>query len=577
MSAAGPPFGERARRRHERARAARTRHVTGHPRRSATDRRPPDPTSQVVGGSRAGRASGWISGLVPHGHRLTLEDWNARHRLLKWILALHLPVIVGYAQLHHFDTMHGVVAASPSILLFGTAALPGLRRVRALAASLGLLCCSVVFVHLSDGLGPMYFHFFVVVALIALYEDWSVYALAIGFVFVANLAMRYLVSPGALTDYARHSALMLAAMHAAFIVALAGAQVVFWRYNQQERSRTERYRHQLYEGQQSLMARLEETDRIRTDLVATVSHEFRTPLAGIRGNLLTLRRRRHRMSDAQVDDMLDLALGSSERLSRLLENMLTAATATGIDDTTVSDLPEVVYEALGSLRNAALVNAVSVDLPDHLPVRMSREALHQVVANLVDNALVHSWPGAPVRLIAGRVGDEVVLRVRNPGPDLDKETIARLFEPFTQRDGSATRPTDGAGMGLYVVRRLVEVHGGRLRMTSDGGEINVEVDMWAAELPLPTADPTMLPRLPDLPRLRAEGLVEREPFIPAPSSPPLAVRRPRWDQPGRGYPNADQADLTGLGGSGLGGAGLGGPHGRASAWPADGLPLDRSG
>jgi signal transduction histidine kinase len=127
-------------------------------------------------------------------------------------------------------------------------------------------------------------------------------------------------------------------------------------------------------------------------------------------------------------------------------------------------------------------------------------------------------------------------------------------------------------MGLYVVRRLVEVHGGRLRMTSDGGEINVEVDMWAAELPLPTADPTMLPRLPDLPRLRAEGLVEREPFIPAPSGPPLAVRRPRWDQPGRGYPNADEADLTGLGG-----AGLGGPRGRASAWPADDLPLDRSG
>src|SRR6185369_2195161 len=170
-----------------------------------------------------------------------------------------------------------------------------------------------------------------------------------------------------------------------------------------------------------------------------VSHEFRTPLAGIRGNLLTLRRRRHRMADAQVDDMLDLALGSSERLSRLLENMLTAATATGIDDGTVSDLPEVVYEALGSLRNAAMANAVSVDLPDRLPVRMSREALHQVVANLVDNALVHSWPGAPVRLIAGRVGDEVVLRVRNPGPDLDKSTIARLFEPFTQRDGSATR------------------------------------------------------------------------------------------------------------------------------------------
>jgi len=576
MSTAGPPFGERARRRHERARATRTRHVTNQPRRLAPDHRRPDPTAQA-GASRAGRASGWIASLVPHGHRLTLEDWNARHRLLKWILALHLPVIVIYALSRHFSAGHGIVATLPSLLLFGTAALPGLRRVRSAAASLGLLCCSVVFVHLSDGLGPMYFHFFVVVALIALYEDWAVYAVAIAFVFGANLVLRDLVSPGALMHNARHGALMLAALNAAFIVALAGAQVVFWRYNQQERSRTERYRAQLYEGQQSLMARLEETDRIRTDLVATVSHEFRTPLAGIRGNLLTLRRRRHRMADAQVDDMLDLALGSSERLSRLLENMLTAATATGIDDGTVSDLPEVVYEALGSLRNAAMANAVSVDLPDRLPVRMSREALHQVVANLVDNALVHSWPGAPVRLIAGRVGDEVVLRVRNPGPDLDKSTIARLFEPFTQRDGSATRPTDGAGMGLYVVRRLVEVHGGRLRMTSEGGEINVEVDMWAAELPLPTADITQLPSLPDLPGLRAEGLAE-EPFIPV-TKPPPAPRRPsHWARQARAYPDAAAPDLTGADLSGLGGTALGGSIlGPTPGWPADDYPLDRSG
>ncbi|WP_407661227.1 sensor histidine kinase [Frankia nepalensis] len=516
---------------------------------------------------RRNRAGGRIASFVPHGHRLTLEDWSARHRLFKIVLALHLPAIVCYALLRDFSLTHGLAAASPSLLLFCAAALPGARRVRALAASLGLLTCSVVLVHLSDGLGPMYFHFFVVVALIALYEDWSVYALAIAFVFVANLALRFLVTAAALTDNERHSALVLAALHAGFIVALAGAQVLFWHYNQQERRRTERYRQQLYEGQQSLMSRLEETDRIRSDLVATVSHEFRTPLAGIRGNLLTVRRRRHRMTDAQLDDLLDSALNSSERLSRLLENMLTAATATGIEDNPVADLPEVVLNALGTLRNASLATAVSVDLPDHLPVRMSKEALHQVVANLVDNALVHSWPGAPVRLIAGRVGDEVVLRVRNPGPDLDKETIARLFEPFTQRDGSATRPTDGAGMGLYVVRRLVEVHGGRLRMTSDNGEINVEVDLWAAEISLPTADPTHLPQLPDLPALRAEGLVhDPQPVVPLPT-PPMGDRRPpRQDRLDRRYLDADDGRLTPLGDHGATG-----PSGRrqASAWRTD--------
>jgi len=434
-----------------------------------------------------------LTTLLPQGRGLPIEDWTARHTLMCLVLAAHLPIIVAYAVFRDLSPAHGLLAASPPALLFGAAVAPGRRRVRALAASLGLLCCSVVLVHLSNGLTPMYFHFFVVVALIALYEEWTVYVLAIAFVFVANLTMSEIVSARAPV---MDNAWLLAGLHAGFIFALACAQMVFWHYNEQSRRRVEHYRQQLYEGQQSLMARLEETDRIRSDLVATVSHEFRTPLTGIRGNLLTIKRRRDRLSDAQLDDLLDAAVNYSDRLSRLLENMLTAATATGTDETTIADVPEVVRHVLATLPYTSSPSSVTVDLPAELPVQMSRQALIQVVANLVDNALLHSWPGAPVRLIAGRVGDEVVLRVRNPGPDLDPATINQLFEPFTQRDGTATRSADGAGMGLYVVRRLVEVHGGRLRMSSDNGEIIVEVDLWAASASAPTLAPRAEPELP---------------------------------------------------------------------------------
>jgi len=417
---------------------------------------------------------------VPHGRALPVEDWVTRHRLLSWILAADLAGVVIYSAFQGFGLGHGLVAALPSLLLLVAAALPGSRRFRAQAVSLGLLAAAAVVVYLSHGRSEAHLHYFVVIALIALYEDWAVYVLAVLFVFVANV----LVGQAARnTVYASQegSIWLLAAVETGFATAIAISQMVFWHHNERSRRRVEHYREQLYEGQQSLMARLEETDRIRSDLVATVSHEFRTPLTGIRGALLTIKRRRDRMSPAQFDDLLDSAVNYSDRLSRLLENMLTAATATGTDESTVADLPEVVHEVLTTLAYSPSMAAnVSVDLPDALPVRMARQALHQVVANLVDNALTHSWPGAPVRLIAGRVGDEVVLRVRNPGPDLDPGTIRQLFEPFTQRDGSATRETDGAGMGLYVVRRLVEVHGGRLRMASENGEIIVEVDMWAA-------------------------------------------------------------------------------------------------
>lgn len=222
-----------------------------------------------------------------------------------------------------------------------------------------------------------------------------------------------------------------------------------------------------------------------------------------------MRRRRARLSEAQIDDMLDAAVSYSDRLSRLLENMLTAATATGADENAAADLADVVSAVLGALAySPAVADQMHVDIPPTLPVRMARQALHQVVANLVDNALTHSWPGAPVRLSAGRVGDEVVLRIRNPGPDLDPATLRHLTEPFTQRDASATRAREGAGMGLYVVRRLVEVDGGRLRLSSANGEIVVEVDLVAAHprdrlsppaLPAPdSTGPTGLPGLPGL-------------------------------------------------------------------------------
>ncbi|MGF7238935.1 MAG: sensor histidine kinase [Frankia sp.] len=431
---------------------------------------------------------------IPHGRSLPAQDWASRHRLVTWVLALHLPAIVLYAYVQGFPVEHGVVAAIPAALLLSAAVVPGARRVRALSASLGLFCCSAALVHLSHGVIEMHFHFFVVVGLVSLYEDWIIHLAAVCFVGVevallAGVARDQVYRQGS----AAWNTWTVAAVNAGFVLALALAQLIFWHHNEQSRRRVEQYREQLYEGQQSLMARLEETDRIRSDLVATVSHEFRTPLTGIRASLLILRRRRNRLSDAQVDDMLDSAVSNTDRLGRLLENMLTAATATGTDDSTTADLPEVVAEVISVLSYSPGAANITVDLPAELLVRMARQALHQVVANLVDNALVHSWPGAPVRLTGGRVGDEVVLRVRNPGPDLDPATIRQLFEPFTQRDNSATRLTEGAGMGLYVVRRLVEVHGGRLRMASENGEIIVEVDLWAAA-PRPAAAPAPAPR-----------------------------------------------------------------------------------
>jgi signal transduction histidine kinase len=162
-----------------------------------------------------------------------------------------------------------------------------------------------------------------------------------------------------------------------------------------------------------------------------------------------------------------------------MENMLTAAGVVTADENAVCDVRAVADDVVADLPAEARTR-VSVDLtPETLLVRVERRALQQVLANVLDNALAHSWPATPVQLSAVRSGANVVLRCCNAGPDLDDETIRRLFEPFAQADGSATREREGAGMGLPVAKRLVEAHHGRLRMSSHDGEVVVEITLLA--------------------------------------------------------------------------------------------------
>ena len=252
----------------------------------------------------------------------------------------------------------------------------------------------------------------------------------------------------------------------------------------EERARTaeeQRVRAQLSADNSSVQARLAEADRMRADLIATVSHEFRTPLTGIRGAALTLLKRGDRLDKSSRDRLLHAVLDQQERLSRLLENMLVAARATNTDPTASAEVDAVTAE-VAMLAGAGPPDRprISVLVESGTTAQISRQALHQVIANLVDNALTHGASGA-VPLIAGGADQHGVwLTVSNEGPLLDLTEAGRLFEPFTQADSGATRDREGIGVGLYVVRRLVEVHGGSVEVRSDSGWVTVQVRLPAA-------------------------------------------------------------------------------------------------
>ncbi|MFL6139260.1 MAG: sensor histidine kinase [Frankiaceae bacterium] len=423
---------------------------------------------------------------LPRGGELPDADWRPRHRLVCGALALHLPVIFFYALATGRSAAQGLAEALPTAIMLGVACLPRLRRrVRALAASLGLMGTSAVLVQLADGATSMHFHYFVAVALVALYEDWAPYLLAIAFVLVQHAVVGVL-APDAVYGPNRGSRSWDDGLvYVAFVVGASVAQLAFWHYAEQNRARELSYRRELYDGQQSLHTQLRRITATREDLLATVSHEFRTPLTAIRGAALTLRKHRAKLSAAKMDELLDAVLANTDRLSRLLENMLTAAEVRQPDSNAVSNVYQVATEVAMLVHGAHAVRTprVAVAIDDDIEAVVERAALHQILANLLDNAIVHAAPGSQA-IVSGAVeAGEVVITVANEAHGVDATTLAGLFEPFTQGDASITRPKQGAGVGLYVVRRLIEVSKGKLTVHSQPGWVSVEVRLPAAGAP----------------------------------------------------------------------------------------------
>jgi signal transduction histidine kinase len=403
------------------------------------------------------------------------------------VTLLHLPLLLAAALLGHQRTtaLTGLLVA---LALVAAAAGPFRRRPRALAATAALLTCSVTVARLFPDHPEVHAHLLVVVAVIALYEDTAVFGLAVLAPAVDGVLGR-LLGQG---DHAPAlwPALWWATGWTACVLAEAAVLALFWRADEQARAGEERLQAALWEGQANVRARLEETERIRTDLIGTVSHEFRTPLTGIRGAALTLLKRGDRLDEASRTLLLQGVLEQQERLSRLLENMLTAARATGADPAAFAEVDAVAAE-VAMLAGAARPQSptVSVVVEPGTLARIDRHALHQVLANLVDNAQLHGAAGA-VPLVAGGRDDDVWVAVSNEGGPLDPAATRHLFEPFTQGESGLTREHEGLGMGLYVVRRLVEVYGGTVTVRAEEGWVTVEVRLAVADRP---QDPTALP------------------------------------------------------------------------------------
>jgi signal transduction histidine kinase len=433
---------------------------------------------------------------LPAGGAIGDAEWRSRHRLVQRFLSAHLVALPIYALLRHNASWQAWAGIGGVALFAAAAAAPLRRRLRMMAASVALLTASGVVVVISDGDAYASFHLMLAITLIALYEDWPTYLASMGYV-VCQHVLALGLTPAALR---RHGVPVWEATlaHGVLVLLTFATLVLFWHYLHQARERERAAHAELSSGRVALREQMDELTTTREQLIATVSHEFRTPLTAIRGSALTLRRRRSRLDPARTDELLDAIVSNTDRLSRLLENMLAAAESpdtVGWDNADVFEVASEVAMVVHGRHAAAATGhpvagsarpqPVAVAVPRRLFARIDREALHQVLANLVDNAVVHAAPGSQALLTGVAEGSTVVITVANEAHGIDASTLAGLFEPFTLADASDTRTRAGAGVGLYVVRRLVDAAGGTVSVHSEPGWVSVEVRLPAGDAALP--------------------------------------------------------------------------------------------
>lgn len=228
--------------------------------------------------------------------------------------------------------------------------------------------------------------------------------------------------------------------------------------------------HRSYIKLQKNNKELRDLDNFRSNMIDTVSHEFRTPLTSIQGYTSRLLRQDITIDDETKLKSLKVIKRQSERLSRMIEDLLV------IPDIESSNLrvnmqpihlSKIVEESLLLTKSSdkVVVNKVSDEVPSILA---DKDRFEQVIINLVENATKYSYDDTEIEIEAEDFDEDYVkLTVRNHCNVIPKEKLKTLFDKFTRLDDKTTRTTRGTGLGLYIVKGLVETMEGKIQLHSN--------------------------------------------------------------------------------------------------------------
>ena len=225
-----------------------------------------------------------------------------------------------------------------------------------------------------------------------------------------------------------------------------------------------------------LYERTKELDRMKSEFVAVVSHEVRTPLTSIKGSLELLGDERFHVLPPPQRELLSICQANAERLITLINDILDFSK---LESSKLSlnfesvEVGKIVPEAVDHIRNLAAIKGVSIDV--HMEgsagvIEADPMRVAQVITNLLGNAIKFSPDKGKIEVWARGTESEVVIDVRDHGRGISQRDLSRLFQRFAQLDSSTTRKAGGTGLGLVISKGIVEQHGGRIWVESSMGQ-----------------------------------------------------------------------------------------------------------
>jgi signal transduction histidine kinase/CheY-like chemotaxis protein len=267
-------------------------------------------------------------------------------------------------------------------------------------------------------------------------------------------------------------------------------------------TRLEEQLQHLLEREQAARASAEQANRAKDQFFAIVSHELRTPLNAILGwaELLTM----DKLDDASRGRAAHVIVDSANRQVQLIDDLLDVARIMSGKlrlQRAFVDVEEVVRAAVQALQPAAAERQLRVAVEAEASIGLvygDRARLQQVACNLLSNAMKFTDPGGSIDVSLRRHDDRVEIVVSDTGRGIAAEFLPSVFEPFRQADGTTTRAQGGLGLGLSIVKHLVEAHGGSITAASEGANrgaaftVTMPLAVLSANLPhIATTDSTL--------------------------------------------------------------------------------------